>query len=127
MPKRVKLNISLNTGNETIGQRLARLRKEKGLSQRELAKKMNLTQSIISAYELDTRTLSAKMVAQFAVFFGATTDEIIGLKFNGRKKMQPNLRLMKRLHRIETLSEYRQKKIISVIDSLLRDAEAKEK
>ena len=121
MPKRVKSNVSLKTGKETIGQRLARLRKEKGLSQRELAKKIGLTQSIISAYELDTRTLSAKMIAQFAVFYGVSTDEIIGLKSNGKEKIQLNLRLMKRIHKIERLSEYKQKLILRMIDSYLRD------
>ena len=126
MPKRVKSNVPVKTGDETIGQRLARLRKKKGLSQRELAKKMDLTQSIISAYELDTRTLSAKMVAQFAVFFGVSTDEIIGLKANGKEKMQLNLRLMKRIHKIEKLSEYKQKLILQMIDSYLRDSLPKE-
>jgi len=126
MPKRIKSNILVKTGDETIGQRLARLRKKKGLSQRELAKKMDLTQSIISAYELNTRTLSANMVAQFAVFFGVSTDEIIGLKANGKEKMQPNLRLMKRIHKIEKLSEYKQKIILQMIDSYLRDSLPKE-
>jgi transcriptional regulator with XRE-family HTH domain len=126
MPKRVKSNIPLNLGEETIGQRLSRLRKEKGLSQRELAKKMGLTQSIISAYELDTRTLSAKMLAQFAIFFGVTTDELIGLKSNGKEKIRLNLRLMKRIHKIERLSEYNQKIILRMIDSYLRDNLPKE-
>ena len=121
MPKRTKSNISLNKGEETMGQRLARLRKERGLSQRHLAKKMGLTQSIISAYELDTRNISAKMVAQFAIFFGISSDEIIGLKSNGKEKIIFNLKLMKRLHKIEKLSEYKQKVVLSMIDSYIRD------
>jgi transcriptional regulator with XRE-family HTH domain len=121
MPRRVKSNVPLKLGEETTGQRLSRLRKEKGLSQREFAKKIGLTQSIISAYELDTRTLSAKMLAQFAVFFGVTTDELMGLKSNGKEKMQFNLRLTKRIHEIERLSEYNQKIILRMIDSFLRD------
>ena len=120
MPRRAKTNLLKYLNNEeTIGQRIARLRKERGLSQRELAKKLGLTQSVISGYELDVRTISAKMLAQFAIFFGVTTDEIIGLKSNGKKKFKPNLKLMKRLHKIEKLSEYKHKIILAMIDSYL--------
>jgi len=128
MPQKSRLKLSpINLGEETIGERIARLRKEKGLSQNELAKKMGLIQELISAYELNKRKLSAEMVARFAKALEVTCDIIIGYKTNNVKRVKLNLRLMKRLHRIETLPEYKQKKIVSVIDSLLRDAEAKEK
>lgn len=128
MPQKSKLKLlPIDLGKETLGERLARLRKERGLSQKQLAEKMGLIQSIISSYELNVRKPTYKMIARFAVVFGVTTDLIIGLKSNGKEKMKLNLRLMKRIHKIEKLSEYKQKKIISVIDSLLRDAEAKGK
>lgn len=126
MPQRSKLELPpLDLGKETIGDRLKKLRKESGLSQRKLAKKMGLTQTLISAYELDKRGLSAEMVARFALTFGVTTDEIIGLKSNGKKKLIPNLRLMKRLKEIEKLSDYNQKILLKMIDSFIRDNKPK--
>lgn len=128
MPKPSNLNLSpLDLGKETMGERIARLRKERCLTQKQLAKKMGLTQSLISAYELNKLTFSAKMVARFAIFFGVTTDEIIGAKINGKNKIKLNLRLMKRIHRIEQLSEYNQKLILRMIDSFIRDNKPKNK
>jgi len=128
MPQKSKLKLPpINLGKETIGERIARLRKEKGLSQKELAKKMGLIQELISAYELNKRKLTAEMVARFAKALEVSCDIIIGYKTNGKKRLKLNLRLMKRLHRIKNLTEYKQKKIISVIDSLLRDAESNKK
>jgi len=128
MPQKSRLKLPpIDLDKETIGERIIRLRKEKGLSQNELAKKMGLIQELISAYELNKRKLTAEMVARFAKALEVSCDIIIGYKINGKKKFKLNLRLMKRLHRIEYLTEYKQKKIISVIDSLLRDAESKEK
>ena len=128
MPQKSKLDLPpIDLGKETLGERLSRLRKQKGLSQSDLAKEIGIIQELVSAFELNKRKLSAEMVARFAKALGVSCDIIIGYKSNGSKKMNLNLRLMKRLHKIEKLSEYKQKKIISVIDSLLRDAETKEK
>ncbi|MGH9967441.1 MAG: helix-turn-helix domain-containing protein [Pyrinomonadaceae bacterium] len=52
MPQKSRLKLrSLDLGDETIGQRVARLRKERGFTQIELADKIGLTQNLISAYE----------------------------------------------------------------------------
>lgn len=46
MPQKSKLNLPLlNLGIETIGERITRLRKERGLSQRQLASKMGFNSS----------------------------------------------------------------------------------
>ena len=51
----------LDFGNETVGQRLARVRKERGYTQVELAKKIGITQTLVSDYETDRLRLSAEM------------------------------------------------------------------
>ena len=52
MPRGSKLKLPpLYLGKETIGKRIARLRKERGYTQVELAEKMNIIQTLISDYE----------------------------------------------------------------------------
>ena len=98
MPQKSKLKLPpIDLGKETIGERLSRLRKERGLSQRQLAKKIGIIQSLISGYETDYRTPNIEMVARIAKALRVTTDEIIGLKSNGKQKFKPNLKLMKRM------------------------------
>lgn len=58
--------------------RLELLRKENNLSQNELAKKINMTQQRISAYEKGKREPDIETLKQFAEFFQCTIDYITG-------------------------------------------------
>ena len=55
MPQVSKLKLRpLEYGNETLGQRIARIRKERGYTQVELAQRIGIIQSIVSAIEPDS-------------------------------------------------------------------------
>ena len=56
----------VNFGGETLGQRIARIRKERGYTPVELATRIGIIQTIISAVESDDRKLSAEMAIRFA-------------------------------------------------------------
>jgi transcriptional regulator with XRE-family HTH domain len=59
------------------------LRTEKGLSQRDLAKFLNLSHSAIGLYETGDREPNFETLKKFATFFGTTTDYLLG-KTNNR-------------------------------------------
>lgn len=125
MPRRSKLKLPpLNLGKETVGQRLARLRKERGYTQKELAEKMGIIQVLISDYERDMLRLHAEMLTRFARALDVNADDILGLKQeksngNGQKT---SLRLLRRLNRIEDLPPSQQKTLIKTIDTFLKAA-----
>ena len=50
------------------------------MSQRELAEEMGVTQSQISRWEKDPLTMSSVNLVKVALFFGVTTDELLGVK-----------------------------------------------
>lgn len=54
------------------------LRKKMGLSQEDLAKKINMTQQRISAYEKGKREPDLETLKLFADFFNVTTDYLLG-------------------------------------------------
>lgn len=58
--------------------RLESLRKELGLTQNEFAKKINMTQQRISAYEKGKREPDLQTLQQFADFFNVSTDYLLG-------------------------------------------------
>ncbi len=62
----------------TFGERLARLRQEKGLSQAELARLLNLGQSTIAMYERNKRFPDHQILERLADFFGVSTDYLLG-------------------------------------------------
>jgi DNA-binding XRE family transcriptional regulator len=54
MPRESTLKLApLPRGKESLGQRLARFRKERGYTQTELAAKIGLIQALVSDYERD--------------------------------------------------------------------------
>ena len=88
-----------------FGEKLRKLRLESGMTQAELAEKLNITKSVISYYELRERTPSPDVIVQLARIFHVTTDYLMGV--DNRKLIdvsdlsQEDMRLL--LVTIETL------------------------
>lgn len=124
MPKKSKLKLPpIDLGDETLGQRLARLRKEKGYTQTEIADKMGITQKLISDYELDKLRPHPEMTVRFALAYGVTTDEILGLQATKPADKKSSPKVLRRLKKIEALPLSQQKFILKTIDSLIKAAE----
>jgi transcriptional regulator with XRE-family HTH domain len=120
MPKRLQLP-PLDLGNETLGERLARIRKERGYTQVALAEKIGIIQSLISDYETDRLRVTAEMAVRFALALDVTTDELLHPK--SKKKMKrPSLKIMRRMEEIEKLPPRQQTIVLSALDSILRGA-----
>lgn len=109
------------TGDESLGQRLARLRKERGFTQKELAAKTGLIQALISDYERGKLRLNAEMVLRFATALEITTDEL--LQPGGPKPVRkPSRRVLRRLEQIEELPSPQQMVLLKTIDTFLENA-----
>ena len=121
MPQKSRLKLPpLDLGKESIGQRLARLRRERGYSQVALAEKMGIVQQLVTAYERDTRRLHAEMVIRFAKALDVSTDELLlGLAPSRTASSKLSLKIVRRLQRIEHLAEPHQKTLLKSIDLLL--------
>ncbi|MBQ2812085.1 MAG: helix-turn-helix transcriptional regulator [Clostridia bacterium] len=58
--------------------RITSLRKEKGLSQKEVAISLGVSQALLSHYEKGVRECGLDFVVSCADFFGVTTDYLLG-------------------------------------------------
>jgi transcriptional regulator with XRE-family HTH domain len=122
MPRKSTLKLPpLRLGQESLGERLARLRKQKGFTQIELAQKMSIIQSLISDYERDRIRPHPEMIVRFALALGVSADEILGLArppkaANGTTK---NRRLLRRLQQIDKLPKRDQDALLRTIDAFL--------
>ena len=107
--------------SETVGQRLARLRKERGWTQVELAERLGIIQSLISDYERDRLRLNPAMVVRFATALEITTDELLQSKdAHTPLRRKPSLRVLRRLERIESLPQHQQNTLLKTIDGFLK-------
>ena len=62
-----------------MGERLAELRKDKGLRQKELADMLNVKEKTISAYEHDLTAPSGRVQSEIARIFDISLDYLHGL------------------------------------------------
>jgi transcriptional regulator with XRE-family HTH domain len=104
----------------TIGQRLAKYRKGRGLSQVELAEKVGVVRSIIADYERGKIRLNDKIIIKITSILHISADELIGISNNGKNHFIPSLRLMRRFKQIDKLPENKKKAIIKTIDDLIK-------
>lgn len=63
---------------KSLGARLRKLRKEKSITQAELAKTMSLGESTISFYESNKREPDYNTLQKLAQYFGVSTDYLLG-------------------------------------------------
>lgn len=67
-----------------FGDKLRTLRTEAGMTQTDLAKRLNITKSVVSYYELQERTPSPDVLIKLANVFHVSTDYLLGIN---HKKM----------------------------------------
>jgi transcriptional regulator with XRE-family HTH domain len=114
----------LDLGGETLGQRLARLRKQGGFTQIEFAEKVGITQVLISAYETDRHLFSAEMAIRFALALDVSTDDLLHPQAKRPASKSPSLKVQRRIEQIETLPLYEQRALLTTIDKFLVAAQS---
>ncbi|MCL2773738.1 MAG: helix-turn-helix domain-containing protein [Oscillospiraceae bacterium] len=90
-----------------FGKRLKKLRLEKNLTQEQLAQRIGLTASVVSAYEIGLRYPAYDTLICLASIFGVTTDYLLCVNnihtIDTSRLSESNLKLVSNL--IDALSE----------------------
>ena len=124
MPQVSKYKLpTLNFSKETLGQRIARLRKESGYTQAELADKISINRVLISDYERDRIRPHYEMIIHLAKALDVSTDEFLGVKPSKSNGKKPSLKILRRIQKIEGLPPSQQKILLKNIDMFLKGAE----
>ena len=113
----------LDFGGETLGQRLTRLRNQRGYTQVEFAKEVGITQVLVSSYETDRRQFSVEMAIRFALALDISTDELLHPKAKKVSSKKPSRRVMRRVEEIEKLPPYEQRALLTTIDKFIATAQ----
>ena len=75
-----------NMKKDTFGNMVAALRKEKGMTQRELANEMRISHSSIGLYEQNRREPEYELLCKFADFFNTDIDYLLGRTLKNKKE-----------------------------------------
>ena len=104
--------------NESFGKRLVEIRKAKGITQEELARKIGSTQRMIAYYEGQTTHIPANKLLSITKALRISADELIGIKKEEVTRTE-HAALWRRLKKTEQLSPNDQKAVCYYIDALL--------
>ncbi len=103
-----------------IGQRLAQLRKEKGITQGELADILGLSQPMVSDYERGELRLHGELIVEITTLLGISADQLLGIKATSQKNGEfKNRRLSRRLQAIDQLPKRDQDALFRTIDAFI--------
>lgn len=123
MPRVSRLALSpLDTGKETRGQRITRIRKECGFTQVELAERIGIIQTLVCDYEKDRLRLSAEMAVRFAMALEISVDQLLCSASTFTVAKQPNRKVLRRLEKIEKLPPTQQLVLLKTIDVFIANA-----
>ena len=108
-------------GARVIGERLAALRKGKGLTQIDVAQALDITQTLISKYERGDLLMHGELIAQFASVLGVSADEILGIESKRSKPALPAVdkTLARRLAQLQKLPRRDRDALLRTLDAFL--------
>jgi transcriptional regulator with XRE-family HTH domain len=126
MPRVSRLALPpLDTGKETPGQRITRIRKERGFTQIELAERIGIIQTLVCDYEKDRLRLSAEMAVRFAMALEISVDQLLRPSSSATVARQPSRKLLRRMEKIEKLPATQQSLLLKTIDMFIENAALK--
>lgn len=121
MPKPSKLALApLPASNETPGQRLARLRRERGFTLVELAYRTGLVQALVSDFERGKLRRNADMILRFSTALDVSTDDLLQPSSGPKPARKTSRRVPQRLERIEALPAHVQTTVLKSLDLMLK-------
>lgn len=121
-----KTKTPINTAEEPFGARLARLRLAAGYSQRDLARETGISQRMIAYYEKQPQYPPVHVLSVLATSLGVAADELFS-QAEGKDAAKPHdMRIWRRLERIEGLEEKDKRQVIQLLDTFIENNRLKQ-
>lgn len=105
---------------EGFGQRLADIRKDRGVTQEELGRLVGVSNRVICYYEQDGSQPPGALLVELARALKVSADDLLGLAPERPLLTRKTAFLLKRLQRVELLPSADQKAVLKFVDALLQ-------
>lgn len=106
----------------TLGEKITKIRKEKKLSQLDIATAIGVSRDAISKYERGDIIPSVENARKMALTLDVSLDFLVSPE---EKEDVLDPKMVQRIKELQSLTSEDQKSIISVIDAFIRDSKAK--
>lgn len=108
---------------ETFGKRMASLRKERKMTQDELAKLLNTSISVVGRYERDEMTPSVDVAKNISGFLNTTVGYLLGETDKADLFKDPVM--LQRLSELDKMESMEKSHILHVLDGFIKSVKLK--
>lgn len=106
-----------------FGKRVAEARRQRGLTQRQLADQLDVSQKMVDYFERRAENVTADILKRLAVALEVSADELLGLR-SKRPKPGPKSRLQTQIEQIQRLPKAKQAAISEILDMAVKSGAA---
>jgi len=100
-----------------IGEKIAKVRKESGLSQEKLASLLSIRQPVLASYEIGRRRIPLPLIIKIAEILNIFVDDLLPLP-EEKKRKGPKPKIDRDLEKVKLFPEDQQKAILNLIETL---------
>ena len=108
-----------------LGAQLSKARKTAGLSQNELAAKIDINRNLIAQWERSAVSLKAEQLLVLADVLNTTVDELLGRKPKKQRGQRPAGRAQRAFAEVSQLPRSQQQRILATVEDMLIAHKAK--
>ncbi|MHB8744648.1 MAG: helix-turn-helix domain-containing protein [Sulfuricaulis sp.] len=106
-----------------LGNRIARLRKDRPLTQAQLAEALGISQPTMNAYELGQRRVPVSALPVLARALGVGLEELLGETNTAARKRGPAPKWQQQIEAIAQLPKAQQRFVSQMLDTVLSQAQ----
>jgi transcriptional regulator with XRE-family HTH domain len=105
-----------------LGERIAQLRKEHGITQVQLAEALDVSQQTVQAYEVGRRRIPVSALPVLARTLSTPIEELLGATAAATRRRGPAPRLQQHMERISRLPKPKQRFVMEMLETVLAQA-----
>lgn len=127
MPRKMKNQLPpmQYTDGKTLGDRIREARKQKGMSQKDLAELIGIQREHVTSYETGRLHLNDEMVVRFCRSLKVSSDSLLGITV-AEKRTEFSLKIFERFKKLESLGPDKVKTALKLLDDFIEEELAKE-
>jgi len=108
---------------QALGQRIAMLRKDQGITQVQLAEALGIAQQTLAHYEVGRLRIAAGTLPMLARTLSVAIEELLAEAIPARKsKRSPSPKLQQQLDQISKLPKAKQRFVMEMLDTVIQQA-----
>ena len=108
---------------EDLGTRIAKLRKERGLTQAQLGELLGVSQQQVVSFEKGRRKVPASALPKLSKALAVSVETLLGVESKPGKR-GPAPMLLRQLEELQRLPRSKQRFVIEMLDTVLQQAES---